>query len=184
MVEFLLENVGELDSIRSDSSIVDLGTGNGHLLFQIREEGFQGALTGVDYSEHSIEFAQKIAGENLVEKIEFIRSDLLDLEDPFYGQGQYDIVLDKGTFDAILLNQEPIKDGKIGVELYPENVVQLMNKGGILLITSCNFTESELIKLISGKVPELQVWKLINYPIFEFGGVKGSTICSVAFIKS
>lgn len=182
MVEFLYDNIGELPTISENSSIVDLGTGNGHLLFQLREEGFKGELIGLDYSEASIEFSQKIAESEQVENIEFIRCDLLDRNDNFLQKKlTYDIVLDKGTFDAILLSDTVDEEGKLGIERYPGNVKNLLKPNGILLLTSCNFTKDEVVKLIEST--DLKEWKLINYPSFQFGGVKGSTICSVAFIK-
>ncbi|KAK4925159.1 hypothetical protein LTR28_012287, partial [Elasticomyces elasticus] len=46
--------------IRPSSRILDLGTGNGHMLFSLREEGWMGELIGVDYSQASVELAWRI----------------------------------------------------------------------------------------------------------------------------
>lgn len=100
-----------------------------------------------------------------------------DIDEP------WDLVLDKGTFDALALSQETIsipkvkEDGSEAMEqrlpsaVYPEKVAQLVRKGGYFLITckyqeataagtvnhilvlACNFTEQE-IKNRFGK-PEL-----------------------------
>lgn len=66
------------------------------------------------------------------------------------------------------------------VEYYPLVIEKLLAKNGLFLITSCNFTQEELVKIIqaSGK---LRYYKHVSYPSIEFGGVKGSTICTVAF---
>ncbi len=195
MIEFLVENFEELDTINSKSKIIDLGTGNGHLLFGLRqhEDGFfkNSPLIGIDYSENSVNFAQKIATQRQFDdNISFHQVDFLTKYKEFLENSVFhgiDIFLDKGTLDAIALNDEkyPYEDGKsyVGYELYPKVIEKLMKKDSVLLITSCNFSEEELTKVILNNSSSLQVWKQINYPSFKFGGVKGSTICSIAFIK-
>lgn len=37
--------------------MLDVGTGNGALLFKLAKKGFQGALKGIDYSQQSISLA-------------------------------------------------------------------------------------------------------------------------------
>ena len=69
------------------------------------------------------------------------------------------------------------------MDVYASQVEKMMVQGSILLITSCNFTKDELIKIIT-KDTNLEVWDEINYPSFQFGGVKGSTVVSIAFVKN
>lgn len=176
MVQFLFDNLGEY-KISETATMCDVGTGNGHLLFTLREEGFKGPFVGIDYSENSVEFATKIAEEEEIEDITF---EVVDIYDDKWTPKKFDVVLDKGTLDAIALSG--LKFGeKTAVEIYPECVSKLLEKDSVLLITSCNFTETELEKIIVRD--DLKVWKKINYPVFEFGGVKGATICSIAFVK-
>lgn len=167
----------------AEHRVCDLGTGNGHLLFQLHEEGLRGELVGVDYSETSVAFAQQIAQDKNLD-VSFAQSDLLLENDPFIAShaAHFNLVLDKGTLDAIALNDTKYANGKLGIEVYPTNVAKLVAKEGILLITSCNFTEEELVSLIT-KEGFFEKCGRINYPVFEFGGNKGSTICSVAFIR-
>lgn len=180
MIEFLLDNLGECN-INSESSIIDLGTGNGHLLFSLLEEGFKGKMLGVDYSEKSVEFANEILKTQYDGNgcMDFSRADIFDSS---WSPGTFDIVLDKGTLDAIALSGIEFDSGKTVIDIYPSVVEKLLGNDSIFLITSCNFTQEELIKIIETET--LKKWKTIEYPIFEFGGVKGTTICSVAFIKT
>ena len=88
-------------------------------------------------------------------KVNFEQVDLLQ-ESCSFLQNKFDILLDKGTLDAIALNQESLADfnGKIGMDVYASQV-EMMVQGSILLITSCNFTKDELIKIIT----KIQIWK-------------------------
>lgn len=195
VIEFLtncLED-NELPAIiHEESKIVDLGTGNGSLLFELRKSGdFKGKFIGYDYSQYSVDFANKIK-ENSYDNdkdIDFLHLDILNDKSWYNDKNpkDYDIILDKGTLDAIALsdnlytfdNEEKLK----GTEIYPKIMERIMKKNSILFITSCNFNFDELKLIITKNTSKLKYWKQIRYPVFEFGGVKGSTICSIAFIK-
>ncbi|GAV53070.1 hypothetical protein ZYGR_0AI03520 [Zygosaccharomyces rouxii] len=176
MVSFLEDSIG-MHHIKRDCSICDLGTGNGHLLFELVENGFNGPMLGVDYSEQSIEFAQEVAQTKEL-PVEFSATDIFEES---WAPRKFDLVLDKGTLDAIALSGLTRENGKSLVELYPQVVEKLLVKGGVFLITSCNFTESELTRII--QTDNLKVWSKIEYPSFSFGGVQGTAICSIAFVK-
>lgn len=55
---------------------------------------------------------------------------------------EYAIVLDKGTYDAVSLHPH---DSKGKREKYILNVWKLLKPQGLFVITSCNWTEKELI---------------------------------------
>lgn len=171
MITFLFDNVGE-KAIKEDCTMVDIGTGNGHLLFSLRDEGFKGLMKGIDYSENSINFAKSICEEQEYSDFEFETVDIFNKE---WNPSTADVILDKGTLDAIALCED-----KSLIESYSNVIQKLLHKDSILLITSCNFTENELIQLLT-KDGNLKIFKKIIYPSFEFGGIKGQTICSIAF---
>ncbi|KAI9929290.1 hypothetical protein ASPWEDRAFT_36715 [Aspergillus wentii DTO 134E9] len=116
-----------------------------------------------------------------------------------YEQGGFDIVLDKGTFDAVSLSDEvetaATDEGKKGskviqrrvCERYPDIARRLVRKGGFLVVTSCNWTEEELIKWFTGEGEKkdsedrLSVWGRVEYPRFRFGGMEGQGVCTVCF---
>lgn len=196
MVQFLITKLNdqELEFDGDSIKIVDLGTGNGHLLYQLHDEileEYDGEcdfkFTGIDYSPESIDFCKEITVKKYPDvPFEFSQVDLLQKQNQFLTDNTFDIVLDKGTLDAIALNQDPLPDfdNKIAVQIYASQVRQLMKTNSVLVITSCNFTESELVSIITEDgTNDLSVWDKIDYPSFQFGGVKGSTICTIAFIK-
>ncbi|KAK9474295.1 S-adenosyl-L-methionine-dependent methyltransferase [Dipodascopsis tothii] len=198
MVEFVEEHTassaeavcGEFPFCRESTTVLDLGTGNGHLIFELRQTaGLGGRLVGVDYSEQSVAFAQQVLQKRARESdglddIAFVHEDFLAEQfapsRAANGGVAYDLVVDKGTLDAIALSSETVRDGKTGVQLYPYVVRDgALKVGGVLLVTSCNFTQAELVRLVA--VDGLVVWKTVDYPVFEFGGVSGQKVCTVAF---
>lgn len=71
--------------------------------------------------------------------------DILSMDCPVMSR-KYAVALDKGTYDAVSLH--PV-DPKGNREKYISNVWKLLKPQGILLITSCNWTEKELISHFS-----------------------------------
>ncbi|KAF7585103.1 hypothetical protein BBP40_012709, partial [Aspergillus hancockii] len=113
-----------------------------------------------------------------------------------YEEGGFDIVLDKGTFDAVSLsNEEVVVEGADTVggkavqrrvcESYPGIARRLVRKGGFLVVTSCNWTEEELVMWFTREKGEgedrLEVWGRVEYPRFRFGGKEGQGVCTVCF---
>ena len=125
---------------------LDLGTGNGHLLFALREDEWNGEMVGVDYSAQSVTLATSIrdAKDASYKDIAFHEWDILSQPPGAWLGSGFDVVLDKGTFDAICLSQEEDAQGRRICEGYREKVEPLTKKGGRFLITSCNWTEEEL----------------------------------------
>lgn len=188
MVRFLEDLATEQPDLldTEESTFIDLGTGNGQLLLGVRAAGFEGQLTGIDYSEPAVEFASKVVEKECeddedddFENYQFLHADFLVSNEWNKENQTWDVVLDKGTLDAIALAD--VKYGsKTGVQIYSSRALELMKAEGILLITSCNFTEEELIKIIEND-GDLVVFDKVQYPTFQFGGVKGQTVCTVAF---
>ncbi|KAJ4421265.1 Protein-lysine N-methyltransferase efm4 [Neurospora sp. IMI 360204] len=258
IVQFLDEQEHELFSglfSRDDAAIMDLGCGNGSLLFALHDDGWEGRLCGVDYSEQSVELASRVLrtrvlGEDVVVSdeveeneaeaeaeeeqkqkqkqeeeeedttqegnnvtgIEFKVWDVLNgdfstvqarppspssssQQPPSSDQNAgWDLILDKGTFDAVSLSDSRDSRGRRICENYGARVLQLLRPGGFFLVTSCNWTEEELKGWFETDFAEVhdgtkkkklglrQVGR-VEYPSFSFGGVKGQTISTLCFQK-
>lgn len=132
---------------------------------------------GVDYALASVELARRIAGQKNLD-VEFEVWDIMGDENHWLGE-LFDVVLDKGTFDAVCLNAEADVDGRRTCERYRDKVEKLVKPGGRFLITSCNWTEKELGEWFGGG--DLVVEGRVEYPTFSFGGMKGQSVYSVCF---
>ena len=62
-VEYLLNRFPSSDKLK----VLDVGTGNGALLFKLVKKGFLAHLVGIDYSDWSVAFSKKIQ-ESLIEE--------------------------------------------------------------------------------------------------------------------
>ena len=146
MVDWALENV----PIPSHPQILEIGSGNGTLLFALRDAGYAAPhLRGIDYSPDAVRLARMVARTRNSEQIAFHVCDFLSelpvppppLPPAASGQQleadalrSWDLLLDKGTYDAIALGE---KDGSGGpsVAAYPLRASKLLRENGYLLIT-------------------------------------------------
>ncbi|KAI0127911.1 hypothetical protein BJ170DRAFT_581162 [Xylariales sp. AK1849] len=192
VIDFLSEHFSSnLDDAQQTTAFLDLGTGNGELLFGLRDARWRGRILGVDYSERSDEDDAEVDIIGASEPVEFTHHDILATPPSALLAGEqdagWDVVLDKGTFDAISLSSATDSQGRRVNEGYRDTVLQLVREGGLFLITSCNWTEEELEKWFVGitKTGENGFEKVarIEYRSFSFGGVKGQTISSLCFRK-
>jgi hypothetical protein len=161
-------------------------------------------MLGVDYSPQSISLARSLAKRyastdprNQYADIQFEVLDLIHSDpatQPWWPGGGFDLVLDKGTFDAISLSSEtitfPASTQYRVCELYPSKVLKMVKPGGFLLVTSCNWTEEEVIHWFTGSegslgsaksVGKLEVWGKVKYPKYKYGGQEGQGVASICF---
>lgn len=157
--------------------LISLGCGNGMMLIELYREGYKN-LTGVDYSANAVELSKRIAADqdmNIVYEV----LDLLDADDirQKFGGKQFDIVHDKGTYDAISLHPENPAKKRL---TYIQNLHNLTADNGLLILSSCNWTETELCTSLNG---QFQLYKAIPTPTFKFGGSVGSVVTQIVFKK-
>lgn len=162
------------DEIEDAVRVIDLGCGNGMILIELAREGYTNLL-GVDYSPKAVELAENIAKDQEL-NIEYKVADLMNVE-ACKELGTFGIVHDKGTYDAISLCPDNPKEKR---SLYIETVRNMMDAESLFIITSCNWTEEELITSFEGKFVKKCA---IPTPSFKFGGKVGSVVTSVVFKK-
>ena len=162
MVDWALDNVPPT----ANPSVLEIGSGNGTLVLALVEAGYAAThVSGIDYSHGAVELARSIAATR-GEGVTFNNCDFLKEDPPVpshMGEGVWDLLLDKGTFDAIALGEKDER-GRSPAVNYPGRVKKLLAPGGYFLITcacmpkvceycndmsnhlelACNFTETEL----------------------------------------
>nr|XP_026498216.1 EEF1A lysine methyltransferase 2 [Vanessa tameamea] len=160
--------------IDKDTAIIDLGCGNGYTLSELAREGFTNLL-GIDYCPEAIILAEKVAKSEFPD-LKFQVFDITRDDVNILGR-KFGVVHDKGTYDAISLNPENPKEHR---QKYIEKMVDMLDENGMFIITSCNWTESELITQFQDK---LKLKQVLPTPQFKFGGKVGSVVSSVVFEK-
>ncbi|KAL8683113.1 MAG: hypothetical protein Q9186_000927 [Xanthomendoza sp. 1 TL-2023] len=148
-------------------------------------------MLGIDYSPASIELATRLARAkgHAEEAVGFKCWDILQAprEENGWDEGDFDVVLDKGTFDAVSLNEEVDERGKRVCAVYRDRVIPMVKVGGRFLVTSCNWTEAELRQWFEGGGEEeesrFEYEGRVAYPKFKFGGVEGQSVYAVCFRK-
>jgi len=168
--------------------ILEVGSGNGVLLCELVTRGYDPSqILGIDYSPGSVALSRQVAQKRGISQLSFKQCDFLVEDPPSIAHmeepvASWDLLLDKGTFDAIALADKTIS-GVIPAELYPKRVSRLLRAGGLFLITSCNFTEEELKDRFSKRNWGLTYHSRIQHKTFSYGGKSGSICSSVAFEK-
>lgn len=167
------------------SPILDIGCGNGVLLSRLHASGFT-SLVGVDYSEKAVALARQISEANGISSIIYSSNDVLDGIDDVLkllpsDKSFFSVVLDKGTYDAICLtpnaNIEELR------AKYFQAVFKLLNKDGLFIITSCNWTKDELLCHITAN-SDLNHLDEIVTPCISYAGHEGNQIACLIFSKA
>ena len=165
---------------KETKSLLDIGTGNGHVLQRLSRRGFL-HLTGIDYSENSIALAREQLGASVPLQV----MDIISAETS--ALGQFDVAIDKGTLDAILLcaaEQRPSKR-----QAYLQTVHQHVKD--LLFLVSCNWTRTELMDFFHPSKDFVPLLRLrgnslillgftlereVETPTLTFGGRQGKTV--------
>jgi len=120
--------------------VLEVGSGNGTLLFALFDAGYNPTcLAGIDYSPDAVRLAQMVAASRGGSQITFSVCDFLAgvplaLDGQTDSTGGWDLVLDKGTYDAIALGEKD-EHGRSPAAGYPERVSRLLKDGAFYLIT-------------------------------------------------
>lgn len=171
ILERLLYSIDNCPLINKTSYVVDIGCGNGILLVELSKRGFQN-LVGIDYSHNAVTLAKEIAKKEKL-KIDY---QVFNVLEPGFYEEFFDVVLDKGTYDAISLSS----DAKENRNIYIEAIYKSMKCNGLLILTSCNWTKEELDTHLEKK---FECYSIIPTPQFKFAGKVGSVVSCVIYKK-
>uniref|UniRef100_A0A8C4WHU7 EEF1A lysine methyltransferase 2 n=1 Tax=Gopherus evgoodei TaxID=1825980 RepID=A0A8C4WHU7_9SAUR len=161
----------EKQKIPLDSSVLDIGTGNGVLLVELAKCGYTN-LTGIDYSPSAIQLSQ-----NIIEKegLSNIKLQVKDFLIPAAELSGFQICIDKGTFDAISLNPDNAAEKR---KQYVKSLCTVLKMEGFFLITSCNWTKEELLNEFR---EGFEILEELPTPKFCFGGRVGNSVTALVF---
>lgn len=137
MVDWIVDHYPIPADPAKSPSILEIGCGNGALLLAVHEAGYNPKkLQGIDYSENAISLAKSIASKKDPTQIWFTVNDFLteDIHRDDTTSDGWDLILDKGTFDAISLGKRD-ENGRAPHWVYPQRLSALMKPGGHFLIT-------------------------------------------------
>lgn len=172
-----------------DTTVLDVGCGNGHLLVSLAQRGFKN-LTGVDYSSSALDLARNVINQEFEQydvdldpnDVTLMVLDLFDEQQLTKDHlNKYSLVVDKGTYDAISLAEDKTLRARYPAAIHTAMIAN-QDTPSIFLITSCNWTEEELVASFE-KDNLFKYFDKISYPTFEFGGKKGQQISTVAFTR-
>ena len=164
-------------------AVLDVGTGNAATLVELWERGFR-RLCGSDYSVPGVQHALNVVTAKCVPEEdgeiapEIVQDDITDTQ---LHMNSYDVITDKGTYDAITLFPGTPEERAEKLRRYRVSVHGLLRKseGSRFVITTCNYTEAEITDVFSDL---FEFDFAVPYPVFEFGGHKGATNATVCLI--
>jgi SAM-dependent methyltransferase len=177
VVDWICKNIKETKSV-----MVDVGCGNGHFCLALAKKGYRN-IYGLDYSESAVQFATSLSQKEEISTVQYFIADLLNPGSLKCLEAE--VVIDKGTFDAISLGAiDNIPGGfssktSFFAHKYAQSLRSLCRKSHHFIITSCNWTEQELVGIFGEVGYELV--DRISHPSFAFGGSVGNTVCTVIF---
>ena len=157
-------------NIPTSSIILDVGCGDGSFLAALLEKKYPN-IVGIDYSNYAIKLCKARFGDIIkVEQVDILKNSSNSLLNGF------DVVFDKGTWDAISLNPDISFDDLIrSYKTFVKNVMKKFSSKFIL--TSCNWTSSELLNLFNDFV----FIEEITHKSFKFGSSTGSDVTTIVF---
>eukprot|EP00079_Xenopus_tropicalis_P037721 XP_017951492.1 PREDICTED: protein-lysine N-methyltransferase METTL10 isoform X2 [Xenopus tropicalis] len=96
-----------------------------------------------------------------------------DFLEDFHPSQQFDVCLDKGTFDAVSLDPTGATEKR---EQYVRSLCQALKAQGLFIITSCNWTKEELLSQFG---EEFEFKDELPTPTFSFGGKAGHSVTAL-----
>ncbi|CAI2380445.1 unnamed protein product [Moneuplotes crassus] len=150
--------------INTSSTILNLGCGNSRMSEEMYEEGYEN-ITNVDISPSVI----KAMAEEYEEKCPNMKFQVADARALEFEESQFDVVIDKGTFDCILCGDR----SGVNCSKTLENIYKVLNFSGIYICISYGVPDTREARF-EGKDFN---WKLTTHQVAK------STITANAIVK-
>lgn len=192
IVDWIFNRLLETADSQKEVAIIDIGCGNAYTICTLLSKLGQNIqlqkrlklmIMGLDYSANSIELAKKIAKDRgLSDSITLKQCDFLDKNQlgSCCGTNKFDLIIDKGTFDAIcLLASNSTSNLQNAKSKYKESLDSVAKDGTIFILASCNHTEEELLQVFASELDSVYEYKMmdkIQTPTIKFGGIQGSQV--------
>lgn len=153
--------------------ILDVGCGNAAFILKLAKLKYTN-LFGMDYSEISIDLSKKILKDKLDDNtFNTIHLFQEDISQPNGTEKDFNIIHDKGTFDAFLSNKEH------SVSTYIDYILKKSLNGTIFTLTSCNYSQPELTKMFLYENSNFELIDNVPHKSFNFGGSAGQVVTSL-----
>jgi len=120
---------------RSELKVLVVGCGNSDLTEAMYDEGFTDILS-IDYSEVVIDRMRKLVSSKKPD----VKFDVADVREMKYADGAYDVIVDKGTLDAVLCGNDSIKNAMMMLA----ECSRCLKKGGFLFVVTYGQPQSRL----------------------------------------
>jgi SAM-dependent methyltransferase len=175
--------------------VVDVGTGNGEVLCRLAERHRASSYLGTDYIADACVLARRVAksqrrayeqcaGRSDAEQLPAIDFIVDDIFRSSLQAGSFDVVLDKGTLDALSLVVAAGAEGDAveTIRKYVVALARLARGGGVLIVTTANFTLHELDAVMTSAGWAYES-KVEDYPTFRYGDIVGTHVRTLLFRK-
>lgn len=122
-----------LPHLRYDDSILIIGCGNSSLSDDLFERGYQ-KITNIDFSETVISKMSSLSSQKGHTEMKWLVMDMLDMK---FDDMIFDIVLDKATMDALMVDEgdvwDPNRDCKVQAHRLCREVQRVLKDNGLFL---------------------------------------------------
>ena len=141
------------DMVKLDSNILDVGCGTSRLIADLRDDGYRGRIVAIDYSAAAIDrLCQLLGGAKATTKakLELLEMDARAME---FRDGEFDVVLDKATVDAMMSSEDNLKM----VSAYCSEVARVLtDRGHFVMMTHLDPESNEAVDALQdGILPGL-----------------------------
>jgi ubiquinone/menaquinone biosynthesis C-methylase UbiE len=145
--------------VQPGADVLEIGCGDAPVLDGMAADGYNGNLLALDFSGKVIDDLSKKSGD--ARGVKYVQMDARDLQ---IGDASFDVVMDKGTIDAMLCDDEERWDNVY--KIMSEACRVLKSDGRIILISHMAVGSSELDEALQNAIlPALQEKSSVQWQV-------------------